>query len=216
MYPFIPEAGVQDFDKLVLRAGFNDRVRATSSTGRRATYIRDQVIRDLHADMGRLVAHGGWCLLWVNADYKGLYNITERIDEEFLDAHALGNISKPDTSSDEEDSGWDIVKTGSRLVSGTKAAWNDLKRFIEDNDVADSNHYEAVGRRVDLGGLIDYVILNLWAQNEDWPHNNWYAFRARPHGRMAIHEPGMPSSGSDLAHPERMLALTPTSNRRTD
>src|SRR5690606_4435763 len=36
----------------------------------------------------------------------------------------------------------------------------------------------------DVDSFTMYMILNVWAQNHDWPHNNWYAARpARPGGR---------------------------------
>jgi len=60
-YPIIPEAGVKDFDKLVLRANFNDGCLHGS-------YIRDQVIRDLHRDMGALSSSGSWYVLLVKLD----------------------------------------------------------------------------------------------------------------------------------------------------
>ncbi|MBN1442533.1 MAG: chitobiase/beta-hexosaminidase C-terminal domain-containing protein, partial [Planctomycetes bacterium] len=48
--PIIPETPVDRFDKLVLRSAFNDCFR----TNGRATYLRDELIRDLHEDMGAL------------------------------------------------------------------------------------------------------------------------------------------------------------------
>ena len=88
----IPQAEVEDFDKLVLRASANDKATHGSS-------IRDQVVRDVHADMGGLAAKGSWAVLMINSEHRGVYNITERLDEEFLASH-LGPGE------------YDVIKTG--------------------------------------------------------------------------------------------------------
>lgn len=37
----------------------------------------------------------------------------------------------------------------------------------------------ALEAHVDADALIDYMLMNLWAGNDDWPHHNWYAGRER-------------------------------------
>ena len=82
-YGAIPDTGIESFDKLVLRSNFNDAFR----NGNQASYIRDQLIRDLHSEMGGVVAHGSWYNFFVNGEYRGIYNVVERIDGEFLGAY---------------------------------------------------------------------------------------------------------------------------------
>ena len=162
-YPIIPEANVGDFDKLVLRANFND--------GRsHGSYIRDQVIRDLHRDMGALSSSGSWCVLLVNATSHGVFNVVERMDEEFFISH-LGPGQ------------YDVIKTGNTVLNGTRQGWDDLKDFISTTDFSNPANYEELSRRVDIENFTSYVILNLWALNLDWPHNNWYAARRVPDGK---------------------------------
>ena len=162
-YNIIPTAGVKDFDKLILRANGNDRAPG-------GAYIRDQLMRDLHKDMGGLVSNGTWCLLYVNGNNYGVYNLVERMDEEFLASH----IGKGE---------YDIMKTGNTILSGTRDAWEELGRFIGSTDISRKENYEALKKRVDIEDFTAYMILNLWGQNFDWPHNNWYAARKLPEGK---------------------------------
>jgi hypothetical protein len=104
---------------------------------------------------------------------KGLYNVVERLDEGFLTRHRGGKS-------------WDLIRTGSEVVSGTRDAWDALRRFIQKNDFTRKAVYEEVQRMVDLENFTAYVIINLWAQNHDWPHNNWYAARERVEGARWI------------------------------
>ena len=162
-YNIIPMAGVKDFDKLILRANGNDRAPG-------GAYIRDQLMRDLHKDMGGLVSNGTWCLLYVNGKNYGVYNLVERMDEEFLASH----IGKGE---------FDIMKTGNTILSGTRDAWEELGRFIGSTDISRKENYEALKKRVDIEDFTAYMIVNLWGQNYDWPHNNWYAARRLPDGK---------------------------------
>ena len=162
-YPLIPEAKVEDFDKLVLRSNFND--------GRsHGSYIRDQVIRDLHRDMGALSSSGSWYVLLVNSINHGVFNVVERMDEEFFISH-LGPGQ------------YDVMKTGDTVLNGTRQGWEELRSFISSTDFSNQANFEELSRRVDIGNFTSYVILNLWSLNLDWPHNNWYAARRVPDGK---------------------------------
>ncbi len=159
----IPEADVDNFDKLVLRASANDKAPHGSS-------IRDQVVRDVHVDMGGLASRGSWAVLLINSDHRGVYNVTERLDEEFLASH-LGPGE------------YDVIKTGETLLSGTREGWDELRAFVSSNDFSDDANYEALSRRVDLENLTAYMVVNMCLLNFDWPNNNWYAARRVPDGK---------------------------------
>ena len=162
-YPVIPTAEVEDFDKLVLRSNSNDRAPHGSN-------IRDQVIRDVHRDMGSLAADGWWYVLLINSKSRGIYNVTERMDEEFFASH-LGPGE------------YDVIKTGETLLSGTKEGWNELRNFVRSTSFSDDTNFEELARRVDIKEFTSYVIVNLCLQNFDWPGNNWYGARRVPDGK---------------------------------
>jgi spore coat protein CotH len=116
--------------------------------------------------MGAVSSRGAWYLLYVNGDYKGVYNMVERLDEDFLQA-----------SKGEDE--WDILRTGGEVVCGTADDWRLLCEYASQHDLSRAKHYGVVSEKLDLESFTAYLILNLWAQNEDWPHNNWYAARPR-------------------------------------
>ena len=169
-YPIIPDTFVDRFDKLVLRAGFNDSFRGSVT----AAYIRDQVIRDLHEDMGMLISHGAWCNLFVNMTWRGVFNIVERLDEQFLTAY----------TGEQE---WDVIKTGSEVQVGDLTEWRRLRRFMVESDLTSDRFFDEASQRLDLENFTSYILLNIWAQNHDWPQNNWYAARPRrPDGKWVF------------------------------
>jgi hypothetical protein len=114
-YQLFPEAGVDEFDQLILRAGCNNSWLHWSGEERRhGDYIRDQWMRESHAAMGRPAARGQFVHLYLNGLYWGLYNLTERPDEDFAASH-LGGTGKD----------YD-ARNGDNVLEGDDVAWKRL------------------------------------------------------------------------------------------
>ncbi len=159
-YPFFPGLQVQDFNHIVLRAGMNDHSNP---------FVVDELVRRLSADMGQVSARGTFMNLYLNGKNKGYYNPTERIDRDFLN------------SWNGSDSEWDIIAQFGELREGDTVKWNELKAALLKNLSVPQN-YAAVERLLDVNNFIDYIMLNVYANTGDWPHNNWRAARERVPG----------------------------------
>jgi hypothetical protein len=57
------------------------------------------------------------------------------------------------------------------------ADWWALEAYAAENDLADSAHYAYVLSQIDVDNMIDHYILQMYAANTDWPHNNDIIFR---------------------------------------
>ncbi len=190
-YALFEDSVVTKFDKLVLRAGYNDaftylneRFEPTvQSTG--AVYIRDQVVRNLHRDMGQPVAHGSWVLLYLNGEFWGLYNLTERIDLQFLQSYSDPN------------SAWDIIEkevstdTGewiSREVArdGNYGGWLDNQNWVGSVDFSNPANIGGLEWRVDMENVFSYMFLQAYVQNYDWPGNNWTVYQRTDLGATGV------------------------------
>jgi hypothetical protein len=173
-YRLFMEAGVDEFDQLILRAGCNNSWLHWSGEERRhGDYIRDQWLRDSHAAMGHPAARGQFVHLYLNGFYWGVYNLTERPDESFAASHFGG------TGKDYD------ARNGENLLEGDDVAWKHLFALANAGLQRDPE-YSAVQELLDLPSLADLMILNLYAGNGDWDHaSNWYAARRRnPPGKF--------------------------------
>ena len=160
--------GPVESKRLVLRAGFSETWTVYDSNQHPdATFVRDQTARDLHRAMGHVSSRGNFVNLYLNGEYFGLYNICERIDGPWLERR-LGNAQD----------GWDLLKT-SEVKEGDANRWRELMDFVGSNDLEDDAAYRRLETLVDLGSFIDFFVLQIWLQNYDWPHHNWYAARPR-------------------------------------
>ncbi|MGB2822930.1 MAG: CotH kinase family protein, partial [Phycisphaerae bacterium] len=151
------------FDTIVLRAGFNDQWRGG---GTNVTYIQDPWAAKVQNLNGGYGPHGTWVHLYVNGLYWGLYNPVERPNADFAASYFGG--------SKEE---YDAYRTGG-LIDGDSAAWNQLLGLVRATPI----NYDAVQEILDVPNFIDYMVINQFGGNWDWPHNNWYASRHRVDG----------------------------------
>ncbi len=167
-YPLFPLTGVQGFDQLVLRAGFNEQGNP---------FIRDEIHRRLSHDMGSIASHGTLAVVFVNGVYYSSspwYNPCERVHEEFLQTHVGG--------SDE----WDVVGPSFAqsagvpgVIDGDRANFQSLVSYVNNNTVTSQTVYTNIARWLDLTNFADYCILNAYAAMGDWPANNWRAGKDR-------------------------------------
>ncbi|MBN1361946.1 MAG: CotH kinase family protein, partial [Sedimentisphaerales bacterium] len=174
-YPLFGEDAATEYDTLTLRAGANDGY-TWSGNERNAQFTRDQFARDLHQAAGHATPHGIFVHLYVNGLYWGLYNPVERPDASFSASYYGGR---------KED--WDVFShKGFALHQGDRSALNLMLSLCQDA----ATSYEALQllqgkypdgtvnpqypNLLDLSNYIDYMIVNMWAGNWDWPWNNYW------------------------------------------
>lgn len=160
-YPLIPESVVEEYDKVVLRAGLDDRINP---------FIRDELTRRVWRDMGHPGVVGTFAYLFVNGDYKGYYNPVERPDRQFLNDFFDDNAE------------WDVIKRQGEIVDGTDEAWLALLAKAPPTFDSDFENFYEISQLLDVENFIDYLILNVYANTWDWPDNNWVAYRRQGPG----------------------------------
>ncbi len=188
-YPLFEDAEVTKFDKLVLKAGFQDSftfrgIADHADRHHTAKYISDQVARNLHRDMGQPTAHGDWVLLYLNGEFWGLYNLTERIDTEFLQSYSAKD-SQWDVITKE--SGWDDMGhwySREAASEGNYGGWLDNQNWVGGADFTNPGNIGGLEWRVDMENVFSYMFLQAYIQNADWPSANWVAYqRVDPEGK---------------------------------
>lgn len=165
---------VSKFDRILLRNGGNRSFGYFDRDLRReADYINDEFVRRTFLAMGRLAGHGTYAHLYLNGQYWGLYNVTERMDDTFLIAYLGGTAADYDLIEPDEDANYAPVAD-----PGTLDAWNALHNLLNVTTV-DATRYQQAQQQLDVVDLADYIILMHYAANTDWPAHNWYTYRKR-------------------------------------
>ena len=172
---FNHDDAIAKFDRIVLRNGGNRSWSYFDRDQRRdADYVNDEWARRAWLEMGNLAPHGTYAHLYLNGLYWGLYNITERVDEKFVQAYMGGTDLDYDMIETDEDLG-DIPVAD----AGTMDAYNALLGLVDGTAPISDAQYQVIETKVDVANLADYFIHVHYIGKTDWPHHNWNAFRKR-------------------------------------
>jgi hypothetical protein len=178
-YPLFGQGATEQFDTFTLRAGANDGLPYGGSG---AVYVRDAFAMETARAMGMIASHTTFVHLYLNGQYWGLYNPVERPDAAFSATYIGGD---PDN--------WDAINQDV-VSSGTAAAWNQMIALLSLDMSKNENYQRIQGNNPDgtrnpayadllnIPSLVDYMILNFYIGNTDWPGRNWWVGRDRLDG----------------------------------
>jgi len=158
--PLFENWPVDSFDSLQLRGFFNNTWAHWAPDQReRATYIRDQWMRDALTAMGHQDAGQGFFVhMYINGMYWGLYNLEERPEEDHYAAYHGGDPAVIDAIN------------GGSATNGTTQAWNNLKQVVR------QKNWEQIQTLMDVDNFIDFMMAHLYSGNQDLKTNgNWRA-----------------------------------------
>ena len=183
-YPLFGPTAAQQFDTLIFRMESNDGYQWGNRTN--VQYARDEFGRRSQLAMGSPSPHGRYMHIYLNGVYWGLYNIVERPDDS-MGENYFGARKEH----------WDGVNSGTATNEGNTSSWNRLKSLVSGIPNAGSEasrtaiYMEAQGLNpdgtdnlatadyIDIDNYIDYLIVNWYMGNNDWPHKNYYHGRER-------------------------------------
>jgi hypothetical protein len=105
-YPLYGADEPQKFDQLVLRCHFGNSWQHWSEDNReKAQYTRDVWARRMQRKMGHTSVNALYVNLFLNGMYWGIYNIAERVNDQYGKDHLGGSKSDIDVVKIEEDGG---------------------------------------------------------------------------------------------------------------
>lgn len=178
---FEDESGTNEFNSLVLRAGYNySWMKNDPKQRENAQYLQDPFAKKTQQDMDHPSAHQRFVHLYINGLYWGVYNVSEKLTDDFMASYLKGKEDE-----------FDVVKDHSGIVDGERKAWDQLMNEVSNGLQDNASYFKVQGKNadgtenasyqnlLDVENLIDYMQLHMYIGNEDWDHNNWIAARNR-------------------------------------
>lgn len=177
-YQLFEDSPVKKFNTVVMDAGINywwnyNGGLSPADQRQRAQCVRDQFVSDLQNATGNPSFHGRFVHVYLNNLYWGICYLHERTDEDFAAAYFGGQPEDYDVAKN--------TSFGYEQLIGDKNAYNTMLS-LANAGLANNTQYETLQQYCDVDNLIDYMIVNLWAGNDDWPQHNWYVARRREPG----------------------------------
>jgi spore coat protein CotH len=96
------------------------------------------------------------CVVYINGEYWGLYNIREKVNEDYLASHHGVDPKKVD-----------ILVWNGYVKAGNNEAYKDLIDYVSSHDMRNQEYYEYVASQMDIDNFIDYLIVECYFGNTD-------------------------------------------------
>ena len=151
-HAFFNELGHERFKRLLLRNSGNDY---------NFVMFRDGLIHELVRDLNVETQAFQPTIVFINGEYWGIHNLRERIDDYYLERH-FGV----------ERDGIDYLTLNNEVEEGSNEHYLAMMEFIRSNDMTLGLNYDHVQTMMDVDNFIDYLIIQIFIGNSDWPANN--------------------------------------------
>ncbi len=111
--------------------------------------------------------------VYINGNYFGLYELREKIDDEYFETLENANIDSTDLLSLSYWNGGAL-----RAVNGSVDPFYVDYQNFNALDPADDNYWDQADTYFDMKWYTDYIISQSWMPNTDWPFNNIKLYRS--------------------------------------
>ncbi|UYN92927.1 MAG: CotH kinase family protein [Anaerolineales bacterium] len=153
-YPLFAGNEVTSFRHLLLRTSGQDQYM----TKVRDAFIQRAVMNVIDLD----VMDSRPCVVYLNGEYWGVYNIREKVNEDYLASHYGLDPNRVD-----------ILLNNGQALAGSNEDYKALMEYAETHDMQVQEHYEYVASQVDIDNLMDYLIVHSYFGNTSLDIKYW-------------------------------------------
>jgi hypothetical protein len=166
-YRFFPSKPLDDFNRIVLRNGGQDWWHGL---------MRDAALQTLVQHLPFETQHYQPAVVFVNGEYWGLHNLRDRLDPHHLETHH--GVPRDEVA---------ILESDGQLADGRpgdELPYRDFLTRVRNGELRSAQDFD---RYMDVHGYLDYVITQMYAANDDWPHTNqaWWRYTGADPAREA-------------------------------
>jgi len=147
-FPLFTDNEVTSFKHFLLR---------TSGQDSYLTKIRDAFVQKAVRGVIDLdVMDSRPCVVYINGDYWGLYNIREKVNEDYLASHHGVDPNQVD-----------LLVWNGFAMAGSNEAYQALVEYVATHDMRNQEYYDYVASQIDIDNFIDYLIVESYFGNTD-------------------------------------------------
>lgn len=161
-YPLFKGKPIARYSAFLLRNGGNDYNNAYFRDGLGVRLVKNKMDLDYQDYQP--------CIVFVNGAYHGIYELRERLDEQYIG-------SNHETNADH----LDYLEDSLQVAAGDPWHFTELMEFIRQNDLSDTAVFAKVAAQIDLSEFTNYVILRAFIGYQIADLNNRY-WRSRDAG----------------------------------
>ncbi len=152
---------IDKYDSFVLRNGGNDC---------KFSRIRDKLIQGLVSDRKFLTLKMAPCIVFIDGEFWGHYEITEKITNDLISDHY--DVNKKNV----------VLIKNDELEDGEEAdldEFNEFKEWIKKSDLSDPAKYAELKEKIDMEAFAEYMSTQIYICNYDLSERNICIWKVR-------------------------------------
>lgn len=153
---------IDTFDTFILRNWGNSF---------RTHMFMDPLVQHLVSDRAVSVQNSRTCVVFLNGEYWGLYDMKEKYDAGYFENHYgidENNLIAVKYEPTADGSGRAVIIGDEDDIS----EFEYLENFVEENDLSTSENYDRLCEIIDIDSYIDMYALRIYVEAVDFPFNN--------------------------------------------
>ena len=168
-----PERDFDQHKRLVLRNAGNDGLEIGGSA------LRDPLISGLYQSIDPSYGASAYkpVNIFINEEYRGIYNLRERQDEDWLEN--VFNIEPDEVDFLERTAGESDTRNE---ISGVWDDYDSMESEAINNDLSVDENYQSLTSQLNLQNYIDYQSTEIFIVNQDWLSNNMKFWKEHDNG----------------------------------
>jgi hypothetical protein len=120
-------------------------------------HMRDRLNQTI-AQVSNVETMAGFpCVLFINGQYWGVYEIREKQDEDYLENNARVNTNYID-----------FLQFDGSIIEGTNQHFLEMANYIASTDMSVQSNYDSAKAMLDIENFCDYFITETYVVNIDW------------------------------------------------
>ena len=163
-HEIFPMTSRDEFQRIILKPGASDNYPFENG----GAHIRDAFVHTLSQQADLKLDERTWrpCVLYLNGQYWGVYEIREKVDDSDFTKH----YANQDEYNVQYLKTWGGTWTEYGAPNAAPA-WNALRTYIANNNMGNAANFTYVDSQLNWESLVDYFVLNSYVVNQDWL--NW-------------------------------------------
>lgn len=151
-YPLYDHLPYNAFKRLFLRNSGDDWPKTMFRDGLMATLLLNEFDNATQAYRPAVV--------YINGDYWGIYNLREKIDDQYFSQHFNTGIAD-----------LDHIESSYKVITGDSTDYVNLIQFAEEQDLSVQSNYNYMKSVMDMDSFMDFIIVSSYIVNGSWHHN---------------------------------------------
>ena len=147
-----------DFPDLNTFRGF---ILRNNGTNFNRDYIRDRLASSLGEGLGVDYQRGRFTVVYYNGKYFGIHDLRERSNEYYFETHY--GISHKSIN---------LLKADNSVSAGSADDYIALMDWLKNHNLKYDSNYTYLSTKIDIDNYINYMQIEIFANNRDWPANN--------------------------------------------